>query len=217
MAHLSELLPTQYLLYADRGYDSHVLRLLLEEKKLNYQLLLIEDERPEELTELNPYHTLPVLAGRDLALYETGVVFEFLEERHPLPKLLPADPKARAQTRQLAWRLQQDWLLHARTLLTHPDSFNQQAAHSAKKSLADSLITLSPLFGHQDYFLSDSFGWCDILLLPMLHRLPQMGINLPSHLCRPLLSYCERLFERPSFIASMNFKPTHLYHDTTDI
>lgn len=205
MVQLSQLAPTQFVLYADRHYDSHVVRLLLEEKKLDYQLLVNEDERPEELSELNPYRTLPVLANRDVALYEINVIFEYLEERHQMPKLLPHTPKERAQVRQLAWRLQQDWLAKVRTLLTHPDSFDADTAALAKKNLSDSLVTLAPLFGQQEFFLSDSFGWCDALILPMLWRLPQMQITLPAHLVRPLLDYQERQFARSSFQASIRF------------
>lgn len=206
MTNLSQLPPTQFVLYADQGLNSHLVRLLLEEKHLNYTLELIDDERPEELIELNPYHTLPVLANRDVALYEINVIFEYLEERHQFPRLLPATPKERAQIRLLAWRLQQDWLKDAYTLLTHPDSYSQDDAQLAKKRLSDSLITLSPIFGRTAFFMSDEFGWCDVILAPLLWRLPQMGIMLPNHLCRPLLDYQTRLFERPSFKNSLQYK-----------
>lgn len=201
LPHLSS---TQFVLYADHGIHSHIVRLLLEEKRLNYQLVLMIDERSEELTELNPYRTLPVLVNRDVALYELTVIFEYLEERHQSTRLLPAAPSERAKVRQLAWRLQNDWLSQAFILMTHPDSFDDQAALDAKKSLSDSLVTLAPLFGHKPYFLSDEFGWCDVLLLPLLWRLPQMQIALPAHLIRPLLEYQERLFSRTSFIASLS-------------
>lgn len=200
---LSHLSLTQFVLYADHGIYSHIVRLLLEEKQLNYQLVIMEDERSEELAELNPYRTLPVLVNRDVALYELTVIFEYLEERHQSPRLLPSVPSERAKIRQLAWRLQNDWLSQAFILMTHPDSFDEQSALNAKKSLSDSLVTLAPLFGHKPYFLSDEFGWCDVLLLPLLWRLPEMHINLPTHLIRPLLEYQDRLFARPSFIASI--------------
>lgn len=200
---LPHLSLSQFVLYADDGIHSHIVRLLLEEKQLHYQLVLMENERSEELTELNPYRTLPVLVNRDVALYELNVIFEYLEERHQAPRLLPITPSERAKVRQLAWRLQHDWLSEAFILMTHPDSYDDKAAVNAKKSLSDSLVTLAPLFGHKSYFLSDEFGWCDALLLPLLYRLPLMHITLPAHLVRPLLEYQERLFARPSFIASL--------------
>lgn len=208
----STLLPSQFLLYADDGYDSHVVRFLLEEKKLSYTLKFLPNDRPDELAELNPYRTLPILVGRDVVLYEPNIIFEYLEERYGMGKLLPPDPKDKAQTRLLAWRLQKDWLSLGRTLLTHPDSFDANSATLAKKTLSDSLITLSPLFARTPFFMSDDFGWCDVLLLPLLWRLPQMGINLPKHLCKPLIDYQTRLFTRASFVRSLT-TPTQEYLD----
>lgn len=194
---------SQLILYADDGYDSHVVRLLLEEKHLEYYYSRLSSERPEDLAELNPYNTLPVLQHRDFALYERNVIFEYLEERYHGHKLLPDNPKDRAQMRQLAWRIQHDWLVLGRQLLTHPDSFNNKTAAIAKSKLTDSLITLSPLFSHKPYFMSDNFGWCDVLLSTLLWRLPDMGIQLPKHLSRPLHNYQQRIFDKPSFVASI--------------
>ena len=194
---------SQLILYADDGYDSHVVRLLLEEKKLAFYLSRLHSERPEDLTELNPYHTLPVLQQRDIALYEINVIFEYLEERYHANKLLPETPQERAQFRQLAWRIQRDWLVLGKRLLMHPDSFNKAQATMAKKQLSDSLITLSPLFAHKPYFMADEFGWCDVLLAPLLWRLEEMGIELPRAISRPLFDYQKRVFERDSFQKSV--------------
>ena len=203
MIDTNDIPTSQLILYADDGYDSHVVRRLLEEKKLEYYLSRLHSERPEDLTELNPYHTLPVLQQREIALYEINVIFEYLEERYHTNKLLPETPQERAQFRQLAWRIQRDWLVLGKRLLTHPDSFDKAQAALAKKQLADSLITLSPLFAHKPYFMSDDFGWCDVLLAPLLWRLEEMKIELPRAISRPLFDYQERLFERKSFKASV--------------
>ncbi|WP_201606854.1 glutathione S-transferase N-terminal domain-containing protein [Psychrobacter immobilis] len=203
MIDANDIPSSQLILYADDGYDSHVVRLLLEEKKLAYYLSRLHSERPEDLTELNPYHTLPVLQQREIALYEINVIFEYLEERYHTNKLLPETPQERAQFRQLAWRIQRDWLVLGKRLLTHPDSFNKSQAAVAKKQLSDSLITLSPLFAHKPYFMADEFGWCDVLLAPLLWRLDEMGIELPRAISRPLFEYQTRVFERSSFQKSV--------------
>ena len=203
MIDANDIPSSQLILYADDGYASHVVRLLLEEKKLAYYLSRLHSERPEDLTELNPYHTLPVLQQREVALYEINVIFEYLEERYHNNKLLPDTPQERAQFRQLAWRIQRDWLVLGKRLLMHPDSFNKAQAAMAKKQLTDSLITLSPLFAHKSYFMADDFGWCDVLLAPLLWRLDEMGIVLPPAISRPLLDYQTRIFERKSFQASI--------------
>ncbi|KAA0914209.1 glutathione S-transferase N-terminal domain-containing protein [Psychrobacter sp. ANT_WB68] len=203
MIDANDIPSSQLILYADDGYNSHVVRLLLEEKKLAYYLSRLHSERPEDLTELNPYHTLPVLQQREIALYEINVIFEYLEERYHANKLLPETPQERAQFRQLAWRIQHDWLVLGKRLLMHPDSFNKAQADLAKKQLSDSLITLSPLFAHKPYFMADEFGWCDVLLAPLLWRLEEMGIELPRAISRPLFDYQKRVFERDSFQKSV--------------
>nr|WP_313973852.1 glutathione S-transferase N-terminal domain-containing protein [uncultured Psychrobacter sp.] len=203
MIDAKDIPSSQLILYADDGYNSHVVRLLLEEKKLAYYLSRLHSERPEDLTELNPYHTLPVLQQREIALYEINVIFEYLEERYHANKLLPDTPQERAQFRQLAWRIQHDWLVLGKRLLMHPDSFNKAQAALAKKQLSDSLITLSPLFAHKPYFMADEFGWCDVLLAPLLWRLGEMGIELPRAISRPLFDYQKRVFERDSFQKSV--------------
>ena len=196
------LLPNQFVLYGDGGYDSHVISFLLEEKRLSYEFCAIHDVRPDELAELNPYQTLPILANKEISLYEPNIIFEYLEERHPAVKLLPMTPKERALTRTLAWRIQRDWLSLARQLLTHPDSFDALRAHEAKKSLTDILLTLSPIFAKQPFFLSENLGWCDILLMPLLHRLDDMDISLSPKLAHGITNYYLRLKERAGFIAS---------------
>lgn len=146
---------------------------------------------------------MPVLQQREIALYEINVIFEYLEERYHTNKLLPETPQERAQFRQLAWRIQRDWLSLGKRLLTHPDSFNKAQAAMAKKQLSDSLITLSPLFAHKSYFMADEFSWCDVLLAPLLWRLEEMEIELPRAISRPLFEYQKRVFERDSFQKSV--------------
>ncbi len=186
------------------AHHSHRVRLALAEKEVEYTLILVDsDDRPEDLAALNPYNTLPTLVERELRLFESRIILEYLDDRYRQTRLHPDAPAARALVKQYAWRIERDWLAAADTLLTDATTLDVKKAALARKTLTDSLISLSPLFGHQPYFLSDSFGLCDCLLAPVLWRLPQMSIELPSHLAKPLLTYCQRLFERPAFIKSL--------------
>lgn len=194
----STLLPTQFLLYGNDGYDSHVVSFLLEEKALSYEFV-VKDSADDELAHLNPYKTLPILLNKELALYEFWVIFEYLEERHQANRLLPATPKERALVRTLAHRIDKDWLQLGKILLTHPDSFDPHQAKIAQKTLSDTLTTIAPLFAKQPFFLSETVTLCDILLAPFFWRLPKMNIHLSPHLCRPLIEYQKRLFAKPTF------------------
>jgi len=186
------------------AHHSHRVRLALAEKEVDYTLILVDpDDRPEDLAALNPYNTLPTLVERELRLFESRIILEYLDDRYRQTRLHPDAPAARALVKQYAWRIERDWLAAADVLLTDSTTLDPKKAAQARKALTDSLISLSPLFGHQPYFLSDTFGLCDCLLAPVLWRLPQMNIQLPSNLAKPLLTYCQRLFERPAFIKSL--------------
>lgn len=205
---LSSQLPfhqVQPILYADDGYLSHQVRLVLLEKGIDFQESNIrdDDDNFENLADLNPYNTLPVLLHRELILYQNMVIFEYLEERYHQYKLLPETPIERARYRQLLWRINHDWLALADTLLTHPDTLDIKQANLARKKLSESLVTIAPLFAHKPFFMSDKIGLCDCVMASMLWRLPDMNIELPSHLVRPLNNYKERLFSRTAFQKSV--------------
>lgn len=184
---------------------SHRIRLALAEKNVRFQLILV-DEHTDDVADLNPYNQLPTLVERDLRLYQSNVILEYLDDRYRQSRLLPDSPPLRAEHRQYAWRIEQDWMKLADTLLRHPDTLDINAAKKARLELTQSLVSLSPLFAHYPYFMSEQFGFNDCLLAPLLWRLPQMDIRLPTAHCKPLLAYCKRLFERPSFLASLTDK-----------
>ncbi len=188
--------------HADDHY-SHRVRLALAEKDIRYQLIVVDDELLEDVADLNPYNQLPTLVERQLRLYQTNIILEYIDERYRQTRLLPDAPHQRAEHRQYAWRIEQDWMKLADILLRHPDTLDAKAAQQARLKLGQSLVSLSPLFAQYPFFMSEQFGFNDCILAPMLWRLPEMGITLPVSHCKPLLAYCKRLFDRPSFQASL--------------
>ena len=181
---------------------SHRVRIVLAEKGVTVDIEDIEANAvTEEIIEANPYGTLPTLVDRDLALYESKVVMEYLDERFPHPPLLPVYPVARAQSRLWIYRIERDWCTLIDTILASPDS---KKAEAARKEFRESLITIASIFTEMSYFMSEEFTLVDCCLAPMLWRLPQLGIELPSNRqVKPLLDYMDRLFERPSFEESL--------------
>ena len=181
---------------------SHRVRIVLAEKGVTVDIEDIEANAvTEEILEANPYGTLPTLVDRDLALYESKVVMEYLDERFPHPPLLPVYPVARAQSRLWIYRIERDWCTLIDTSLASPDS---KKAEAARKEFRESLITIASIFTEVSYFMSEEFTLVDCCLAPMLWRLPQLGIELPSNRqVKPLLDYMDRLFERPSFEESL--------------
>ena len=59
---------------------SHRVRIVLAEKGVTVDLIEVEpDHLPAELADLNPYNSLPTLVDRDLVLYESKVMMEYLD------------------------------------------------------------------------------------------------------------------------------------------
>jgi glutathione S-transferase len=77
-------------------------RIALAEKGIEHETVEVDlSDRPQWLLELNPPSgRVPVVDG----LPESGVIMELLEELHPEPALLPADPAGRARARLLVHR-----------------------------------------------------------------------------------------------------------------
>ena len=189
--------------YSDPAdHYSHRVRIVLAEKGVSAEIISVEAGRqPPKLIEVNPYGSLPTLVDRDLALWESTVVMEYLDERFPHPPLMPVYPVARANSRLLIHRIQRDWCVLVDLIL---DSRTKEPARvQARKELRESLTGVSALFADKPFFLSDeqSLGVC--CLLPILWRLPVLGIELPRP-AKPLLDYMERQFAREAFQASLS-------------
>ncbi|WP_136066990.1 stringent starvation protein SspA [Modicisalibacter radicis] len=179
---------------------SHRVRIVLAEKGVAVDVIEVGDEnRPEELADLNPYNSVPTLLDRDLVLYESKVMMEYLDERFPHPPLLPVYPVARAQSRLWMHRIEREWCPLVEEIL----SGSKKDAERARKELRESLVGISPIFEDMTFFMSEEFSLVDCCLAPLLWRLPALNIELPEKQVKPLIGYMERLFARDAFKASL--------------
>ena len=97
--------------------DSHQARIVLAEKGVTVDVLSVDVSQPDEdLLALNPYGNFPTLVDRDLVLYDIDVIMEYLDERFPHPPLLPVYPIARAKSRLMLRRIENDWYSLARII-----------------------------------------------------------------------------------------------------
>jgi RNA polymerase-associated protein len=180
---------------------SHRVRIVLAEKGVAVDIVEVNDEKvPEELAELNPYNSVPTLLDRDLVLYESKVMMEYLDERFPHPPLLPVYPVARAQSRLWMHRIEHEWCPKVDQIRTG----SKKEADKARKELRESLVGISPIFEDMPFFMSDEFTLVDCCLAPILWRLPELNIELPEKQVQPLISYMSRVFERDAFKAALN-------------
>lgn len=201
--------PNKLACYSDPVcHYSHRVRLVLAEKDVAADIIdVVNGESPEHLAEVNPYATVPTLVDRDLALYDPTVIMEYLDERYPHPPLLPVYPVARADTRMLAYRVQRDWCTQADLILDKRTK--DPARNKARKELRESLIGVAPVFESMPYFMSEELSLVDCCLLPLLWRLPVLGIELPPA-AQPLLDYMERNFARDAFQSSLTESERHM-------
>ena len=177
----------------------HRVRLVLAEKNITYEVEDIDPlNMPEELMELNPYGTLPTLVDRDLKLYESRIIMEYLDERFPHPPLLPVDPVSRSTSRLLLFRVENDWYRQMDVILA-----GKKEAAKARKELRESLISTAPVFSAKPFFMSDEFTLVDCAIAPLLWRLPVLGVEIPTS-AKGIHAYAKRLFERDSFSQSLS-------------
>jgi RNA polymerase-associated protein len=174
---------------------SHRTRLVLAEKNINIEITSVSGaELPEDLMDLNPYHTVPTLVDRDLTLYDSRVIIEYLDERFPHPPLMPVDPVTRAQFRLALFRIETDWY----TLAEEADTGDGKLSSKSRKLLRESILQSAELFSAKPYFLSDEFSLVDCSIAPILWRLPVYGIEFGSQ-GEAIEAYMQRVFARRSF------------------
>ena len=183
-----------------KDLQGHSVRLVLMEKDINVEINYVTDEnKPEDLNTLNPYGKLLTLIDRDLVLYDSQIMMEYLDERYPHPPLMPVDPVARAANRQLRYRISQDLY----SLAFDIENGDQLLSEKSKKLLRDNLLILAPIFEQFKYFMSDEFSLVDLCMSTILWRLEHWNIRLglsEKHLTK----YAEQIFEMESFRSSLS-------------
>ena len=90
---------------------SHQVRIVLAEKGVSFEIEHVEkDNPPQDLIDLNPNQSVPTLVDRELTLWESRIIMEYLDERFPHPPLMPVYPVARGESRLYMQRIEKDWL-----------------------------------------------------------------------------------------------------------
>jgi len=191
-------------LFSDNtSHYSHRVRIVLAEKGVTVDLIESESgAAPAELADVNPYNSMPTLLDRELVLYESKVMMEYLDERFPHPPLLPVYPVARAESRLLMYRIERDWCSLVDAIQS---SRSDNVVAKSAKELREGLLAIAPIFVEKPFFMSDEFTLVDCCIAPILWRLPVLGVDIrPSKQSKPLMAYMERLFKRESFLESLS-------------
>lgn len=189
--------------YSDgRDHYSHRVRLVLAEKGVAVEIMDVDPAHlPEDLVDLNPYNTLPTLVDRELVLYESQVIMEYLDERFPHPPLLPVYPVQRALSRLWISRVEKEWSSRLDVLMLGKG--RETVLSKARKELRESIIAIAPIFAEKPFFMNEELSLVDCCVAPILWRLKEVDITLPERSTKPLHRYMQSMFERDAFRASL--------------
>lgn len=178
-------------------------RLVLFEKGMDFEVRDVDlFNKPEEISTMNPYGQVPILVERELILYESNIINEYIDERFPHPQLMPADPLMRARARLMLFNLEKELFAHVGTLENDKSEMASVNHEIARAQIRDHLTSLAPIFQRNRYMLGDEFSMLDVAIVPLLWRLDYYGIDL-SKTAAPLMKYAERVFSRPAYIEAL--------------
>ena len=116
---------------------SHRCRFVLYEKGMDFQIIDVDlYNKPEDIAVMNPYNQVPVLVERDLILYESNIINEYIDERFPHPQLMPADPVMRARARLFLFNFEKELFTHIEAL----EAGKEKQIDKARQHVRDRLI-----------------------------------------------------------------------------
>ena len=204
-------------LYSDsRCPFSHRIRIILNEKDMDFKILDVNINARQDLMQLTPYNETPVLVDdidknnkkRDLILTDTNIIAEYIDERFPHPQLMPIEPSEKARMRMAIYKLERDLFHHIRFLdnnIASKETKTKKELEKTRKLISSSLDEIAELFANNkkmEFFASSSFSLLDVSLLPVLWRLSYYEIEVKKTWAA-MMKYAESQFDRPSFLASL--------------
>ena len=196
---------TSMALFSDPlDHYSHRVRIVMAEKGVTGEIIDSNlDLLSDELLQVSPYAELPVLVDRDVCLYDSVVLMEYLDERFPHPPLLPVYPVSRAEIRLFIQRIQKDWCEMFDNLVSA--KLSDSGLKKTRQEFKSQIIALSPILKEKPFFMSEDFSLVDCCIAPILWRLPLIGIELQKDTkTKPIYAYMQRIFTKPCFINSLS-------------
>ena len=163
------------------------------------------EQRAPAYLALNPQGFVPALEVGDAVLTQSLAICEYLDEVHPEPPLLPADPLDRAQVRAFAQVIACDIhpIQNLRVLKMLKKRGLDQAATDAwaAEVLEVGLAACASLIGGIEgpYCFGDKVTLADVLLVPQLGNARRFGARFDFGRIAAIEAECMKL---PAFIAA---------------
>lgn len=179
-------------------------RIALYEKGVPFERVraLHGDCNRTDFIDVNPRAEVPALIEDGFALYDSTIICEYLEDRHPQPALYPADPRLRAKCRlveDLA-DTQLDAAMYAVTVVEFGRRESHPAMHEAAvRDMGRLYDEFEQLLGDSDFFCG-AYSIADIAVVPHLAAASFLGFGLDAERHPRLLAWLGRVQERPAIV-----------------
>ena len=155
----------------------------------------------------NPRAEVPALLDGEVAVFDSTIILEYIEDRWPSPPLLPAGAAERARVRMLEevmdthfepinWAMGEiNWFKRAEGPLA------ETLKHRAASQTAGFFSWLERELGDRPWFNGEAFGWGDLAVVPYLNG--ALGVGHPPATGSALSAWLERANARPSVAATV--------------
>jgi glutathione S-transferase/RNA polymerase-associated protein len=182
-------------------------KIALREKGLNFNRVAPDGlgagaVRHGDFARISPLGEVPALVHGEVAIFDSTIILEYLEDRFPDPAMLPASPVERARVRTveevmdshfepIAWGVAElNWFRRA-------DGELAETLRASAKAQTESFYTwLDCELGEREWFNGEAFGWGDLAVVPYVNRSVAAGHPLPKD--SKLSAWLERCNARPS-------------------
>jgi glutathione S-transferase len=152
----------------------------------------------------SPLGKVPFVKTEHGALCESQVIMEYIEDAHPTPPLLPADPFERAKVRELVSFMELHLELVARRVYGQAyfgATLEQPVIDAARKELERNVKAFSRLVKYAPFIAGDTFTMADcaaIVHLPLISGAAKAVWGEDPLADTPARDYVKRMGERES-------------------
>lgn len=164
---------------------SRIARMILEEKRVEYELIVEKYwQRNISLAKINPAYELPVLVDDNNIIADINAVIEFLDDRYPqMPMFYKSLPEQAEQRRIIGWYNRKFYYEVTRYIINekvirffekrgYPDT---KVIRSAKANFEYHFDYLAYLLSKRTWLAGEKFSVCDVVAACQLSVLDYLG------------------------------------------
>lgn len=158
-----------------------------------------------EFARISPRGEVPALLHGDVAVFDSSIILEYIEECWPEPALLPAGAAERARVRMLEETMDSHFeaitwgLSEIRNFRRATGQLADAIMARGAEQIAAWYAWLNAQLGARDWFNGDAFGYGDLAVVPFVNGAAGFGHAPPAD--SPLAGWLARVNARDSVAA----------------